>query len=196
MFTKISRYRKLPEVTVIDSRGRRFNAKALRLLPQVSGRFAHTVTTLDRLDHLAHQYYKQPRKWWRICDANPEVMSPQALLGKEPVITQRFPLTVKEDKLSPPWAELCQQLLQQVGVEDIQILEEIQLVKKAVTEGGKPVIIDTEDYQRAVLITYNQLNVDSQQLIDLIEQAGFKSQPPETLSRIGQSITIPADSTE
>ena len=68
-------------------------SKTLRLLPQVSGTFRHTVEDVDRLDHLAYKYYQQPRKWWRISDANPEFLSPQALLGKEPIVTDRFPVT-------------------------------------------------------------------------------------------------------
>ena len=86
MFSKISRYRKLPDVVTIDVQGRRLESKSLRLLPEVTGIFLHTVESGDRLDHLAYKYYKQPRKWWRICDANPEFPSPQALLGKESIV--------------------------------------------------------------------------------------------------------------
>ena len=93
MFSKISRYRTLPDVVTTDARGRTVSSKALRPLPTVSGTFLHTVEGVDRLEHLAFKYYQQPRNWWRICDANPEFMSPQGLLGKEPVVTARFPLT-------------------------------------------------------------------------------------------------------
>lgn len=79
MFSRISRYRKLADVVTTDAKGRKLASKSLRLPPEVSGTFLHTVEEVDRLDHLAYKYYKQPRKWWRICDANPEFMSPQAL---------------------------------------------------------------------------------------------------------------------
>ena len=82
MFSRISRYRKLPDIVTTDSHGRTLPSKTLRLLPQVAGTFRHTVEDVDRLDHLAYKYYQQPRKWWRIVDANPEFMSPQALWAR------------------------------------------------------------------------------------------------------------------
>ena len=64
MFSKISRYRKLPDTVSSDARGRSLQSKTLRLLPEVSGEFRHTVEEVDRLDHLAYKYYRQSRKWW------------------------------------------------------------------------------------------------------------------------------------
>jgi len=34
----------------------------------------HTLKATDRLDALALHYYNDPRKWWRILDANPELL--------------------------------------------------------------------------------------------------------------------------
>jgi len=34
----------------------------------------HTLTAMDRLDLLALHYYNDARLWWRILDANPEVL--------------------------------------------------------------------------------------------------------------------------
>jgi hypothetical protein len=93
MFASFSRYRKLPDVVTTDAKGRTLASKALRRLPSVSGTFQHTVADGDRLDHLTFKYYQQPTKWWRISDANPVFLSPQDLLGKEPVVTDRFPVT-------------------------------------------------------------------------------------------------------
>ena len=78
MFSKISRYRKVPIVTAPDALGRLLAATDLRLLPNVSGDFRHTVDAGDRLDQLAYKYYSQPLQWWNICDANPEFLSPLA----------------------------------------------------------------------------------------------------------------------
>lgn len=115
MFAKLSRYRRLPDVVTTDAKGRTLRSKSVRLLPQVSGDFFHTVEEIDRLDHLAHKYYRQPRKWWRICDANPAFTSPQALLGGEPLVTARFPLTFTVPH--PPWAEVLEELSETVGVD-------------------------------------------------------------------------------
>ena len=103
MFSKISRYRKVPDVTAPDARGRMLAAKDLRLLPDVTGTFRHTVDGGDRLDQLAYKYYGQPLHWWNICDANPEFLSPLALLAKDPIVTARFPVTVASEP--PPWAD-------------------------------------------------------------------------------------------
>jgi hypothetical protein len=115
MFSKISRYRNLPDVAVQDAKGRVLSARSLRLQPEVSGTFRHTVEEADRLDHLAFKYYDQPRDWWRIADGNPEFLSPQALLGDEPRSTIRLPL--RWEGPSPPWSELLRALQQRPGVE-------------------------------------------------------------------------------
>src|SRR6059058_44650 len=104
MFAKISRYRKVPDVVTVDGQGRMLASKDLRMLPEVTGTFRHTVEAGDRLDHLGYKYYDQPRKWWHICDANPQFLSPQALVDQDAVVTARFPLTVAGGE--PPWAAL------------------------------------------------------------------------------------------
>lgn len=159
MFSKISRYRKLPDIVTTDVKGRNSESKSLRLLPEVSGTFLHTVEEVDRLDHLAFKFYRQPRKWWRICDANPEFMSPQALLGKEPIVTYRFPLTPAVNGVHPPWAELLKQLGEIVGVENLQVVEEVQLLS------------ETQTYERAIIVTYNQMNVNAGELAGVITAA-------------------------
>ncbi|MGD9157547.1 MAG: hypothetical protein PVG39_04005 [Desulfobacteraceae bacterium] len=115
MFSKISRYNKLPDITITDSSNRILKSKALRLSPGVSGKFLHTVEETDRLDHLAYKYYKQPQKWWRICDANSEYMSPRSLLGKDSIKTTLFPL-VWEGSF-PPWSDLLKILFENIGIE-------------------------------------------------------------------------------
>ena len=39
------------------------------LLP-IDEAFALTATATDRLDLLAHRFYRDPTKFWRICDAS------------------------------------------------------------------------------------------------------------------------------
>jgi nucleoid-associated protein YgaU len=38
------------------------------------GVLEHTVRLGDRLDRLARHYYNDDRLWWRILDANPEIL--------------------------------------------------------------------------------------------------------------------------
>lgn len=117
MFSKTSRYYKLENTAKPDSGGRVFESKALRLLPDVSGQFEHVVEDTDRLDNLAYKYYKKPRQWWRLCDGNPEFISPRGLLGKEPARLTRFDL--QWDGLIPPWHELRTGLERQLGVDGV-----------------------------------------------------------------------------
>lgn len=115
MFSRISRYRGLPDVVVPDARGRAVESKSLRLLPDAEGALLHTVEEGDRLDHLAHRYFGQPRSWWHIVDANPEFLSPQALLGNEPETVVEIPVEWKG--ATPPWSGLLRALRGTPGVE-------------------------------------------------------------------------------
>jgi hypothetical protein len=195
MFSKGSRYRSLPDVVTTDSRGRSLRSRAIRLLPEVEGSFRHTVDEGDRLDHLAYRYYKQPRKWWRICDANPGVMSPLALLGKERLVSHRFPLSWDDGDGQPPWAELRQQLQARVGVVDLQLVEEVKLIPiPEVPEAGQePVTVIRETCHRAVIVVHNDLNVSATELTGVIESTGFEADKPELVGRVGKSIVIPPD---
>lgn len=191
MFSKISRYRKLSDVVTTDVKGRSLESRSLRLLPQVSGTFLHTVEEMDRLDHLAYKYYKQPRKWWRICDANAEFMSPRALLGKEPIVTYRFDLTWDDEAGQPPWADLRRQLIEKVGVLDVKIVENVQLVQDVQTIGNKQVTVYVESYRRSVIVTHNQMNVSSKDLGDIMAAVGFTIVQPVKIGRLSKNIIIP-----
>ncbi len=194
MFSKISRYRTLPDMVTTDARGRTVSSRALRLLPPVSGTFLHTVEGVDRLEHLAFKYYQQPRSWWHICDANPAFMAPQALLGKEPVVSARFSLTLRAEDDLPPWAELLGQLAAVVGVERVQVVEEeVELVQQQRDVAGTRVTVVVPRYERAVIVTYNQMNVDAGELAKVIARSGFSVGPPEPIGRVGKPIIIPPD---
>jgi hypothetical protein len=193
MFSRISRYRELPDTVTTDSQGRTLPSKTVRLLPPVLGTFRHTVEEVDRLDHLAFKYYQQPQKWWRIVDANPEFLSPQALLGKEPIVTERFPLTPSGGGTLPLWSRLVRDLAACVGVEGVKVVEEIHLVPQAQTVAGRPDTVYVEQFERAVVVTYNQMNVSAGDLASIMTAAGFGSSQPERLGRLGKQIIIPRD---
>lgn len=193
MFSRISRYHKLPDVVTTDSSGRTLASKTLRRLPQVSGTFAHTVEDGDRLDHLAYKYYQQSRNWWRMNDANPEFLSPQALLGKEPIVTDRFSVTFAGAQ--PPWITVVRNLTQQVGVEAVIVVEDLHLTTQQVSVAGQTVIVNVEQFERAILVTYNQLNILASALASVMTASGFVVRPPERIGRVGVEIIIPRNVT-
>jgi hypothetical protein len=193
MFSRISRYRTLPDIVTTDAEGRALVSKTLRPPPEAPGTLRHTVADTDRLDHLAYKYYRQPTKWWQLSDANPRFLSPQALLGKEPIVTDRFP--VEFDGARPPWPTLVRNLTQQVGVEEVEVVEEIRLAPRAEIVGGQSVILHSEQFERAILVTYNQLNTNAGDLTGIFAAAGFTVRTPERLGRVGGQIIIPRDVT-
>ena len=79
MFFKGSRYEKVGEYTPPDITGKKIKVKRIRPIPPTPGRFLHTVREGDRLDLLASKYYGNPKKFWRICDANNELYSDDLL---------------------------------------------------------------------------------------------------------------------
>lgn len=119
MFSRISRYRDLPDVVTVDRRGRAVRSRSLRLAEPAPGVLVHTLEEGDRLDHLAHRYYGQPRSWWRIVDANPEFLSPHALVGREP--RGRIVVPLEWAGAAPPWAGLLRALRDTVGVEEAAV---------------------------------------------------------------------------
>ena len=199
MFSKSSRYRKLSTIVTIDASGRRVESTDHRQIPIVSGIFSHTIETIDRLDHLAYKYYKQSKKWWRICDANPEFMSPNALLGIDPMHTTHIPLAFTNPTAQPPWAQLQRQISQIVGVKDLQILEELTLVEEEQLINGTTVTVHVPHYTRALVIIHNKINVKAEMLIEatttILSSAGFTNDveigQPQSVGRIGKPIIIP-----
>ena len=188
MYSKISRYRKLSSVAALDAQGRTLAATDLRLLPAVTGTFRHTVESGNRLDQLAYTYYSQPLQWWNICDANPQFLSPLALLGQDAIVTTSFPVTVSG---TPPWAALFPSVRGLLGVEDVEIEEDTQLVPTQVTVAGQTITVLTETFARAVLVTYNRLNISAATIAASIEAAGFVVAPFADVGQVGQDIVIP-----
>ncbi|WP_435592817.1 hypothetical protein [Nocardia sp. bgisy118] len=161
-------------MAVPDAAGRVFPAKAIRPLPEVAGRLYHTVQAGDRLDQLAFTYYGRPLDYWRICDANPEFLSPVALIGMEPIGTTEFP--VKAAVADLPWARLLAALADTVGVEGVRL----------VTDGT------SLRGQRTVAVTHNRATIDVPLLAKVIDKAGFEPGPSVRRGRLGQPIAIPA----
>ncbi len=190
MFSKISRYRKLPNVVAPDAEGRQLPSRELRLLPAVTGTYLHTVTAGDRLDQLANQYYSQPLQWWNIADANPNFLSPLSLLGQGAVLTTRFPVSVRRGL--PFWSNLVPVLKAIIGVEDVKVEEEVQLVQQQVTTGGQTITAWVEQVAWVVVVTYNGVNVTAAALAQAIATTGnFDVMPFVSVGQIGQGIIIP-----
>jgi hypothetical protein len=105
------------EVLRIDASGRELVVTDLRRRPARAGTYQHTIEDGDRLDHLGQRYYRRPDRWWEICDANPEVLSPLRLLGQEPLRTLRIAVPAKNPV--PPWPAVLADLRARPGVEQV-----------------------------------------------------------------------------
>jgi hypothetical protein len=192
MFSKISRYKKIEDVVVVGRDGKLAASKALRLIPEVDGEFLHTVEENDRLDHLAYKYYKQPRKWWRICDANPDYPFPPALLGKDTMVDERFPLIIDNEDDEPIWSGVLTDLNGLVGVEHVRVVkEEVDLVERIETIGSETVALTVPLYRYTMIVRYNGMILDSAQLMDRMASLDLVVGPPERVGRVGKTIVIP-----
>jgi hypothetical protein len=80
MFFPGSRYEKVAD-DQIALEGRVIVFKKTRFIPETTGLVGHSVTQGERLDHIAHQFYKEPDRFWRICDAN-RAMWPDDLVAE------------------------------------------------------------------------------------------------------------------
>jgi hypothetical protein len=171
MLSRLSRYHGLPDVVDHDPRhlGRVVVGKDLRPVPDVDGTYEHTLADGDRLDQLAFTYYQQPRKWWRICDANPDFPSPLELVGRGPLRTLRLALGAPDDRSA--WAELIGALRAEPGIDRFRFLAD----------------------PLAVEITYNRYVVGEEALIARVAAKGFRPTEPQTIGRAGKRITIPPD---
>ena len=90
MFFKGSRYEKVPEATCIDANGRLVRHKTTRFIADPVALSGHRVQSGERLDQIAWQHFRDPARFWRICDAN-RALSPDALLKEGAIL--RIPAT-------------------------------------------------------------------------------------------------------
>ncbi len=195
MFSKLSRYRPLPNAVTVDVGGASAESKTLRLLPAVTGTQQHTVEETDRLDHLAYKYYRQTTRWWRICDANPEIESPLALLGAGPVVTYRIPLGTGAAGDGFPWSALRSAVAALAGVEEVAAVEE-PIAPVDVREPGGLYPVYEGRYGRALLVRFNRLATAIEEVsvavTGVMDAAGLDSGQPAEIGRVGKPITIPS----
>ena len=79
MFFKGSRYEKIDTNAITDSTGRVLVYKKIRFIPPTQGVVGYSVRQGDRLDQIANRSFRDPQRFWRVCDAN-EAMWPDDLL--------------------------------------------------------------------------------------------------------------------
>jgi hypothetical protein len=82
MFFKGSRYAPVPENTLIDTSGRVLRYKTTRFIAPAPAQVGHILSDGERVEHVAYFYYRDPERFWRICDTN-QVMDPDEL-NKDP----------------------------------------------------------------------------------------------------------------
>lgn len=70
MFFKGSRYANVGENELTDRGGLVVHYKKVRFIANTLGLMTRVVTQGERLDHIAHDYFKDSERFWRICDAN------------------------------------------------------------------------------------------------------------------------------
>jgi hypothetical protein len=70
MFAKGSRYENTLENEITDASGRVIRYKTTRFIPPTPAQVGHIISADERLDHIAFFYYRDPERFWRICDAN------------------------------------------------------------------------------------------------------------------------------
>lgn len=81
-----------------------------------------------------------------------------------------------------------------VGVEDLKVEEKVVLVEEARTVEEQQITVYVEQFERAVIVTYNQMNVSAEALAAAMSDVGFEVGEPEDIGRVGKQIVIPPDS--
>lgn len=86
MIDKTSRYAKVATFSAEDASGETTVLLELREIPATTGVFYHTPAQGERLDHLAARYFRDPRQFWKICDAS-DVLDPfDVVLAGRPLL--------------------------------------------------------------------------------------------------------------
>jgi hypothetical protein len=85
MIDRKSRYRTTPVLTVDDGHGATQPLLDLRETPQTPAVLEIMPTDSDRLDLLAARYYRDPTRFWRICDASSELDPFEVLAPGDPL---------------------------------------------------------------------------------------------------------------
>ena len=80
MFFDGSRYLRVGDYSVEESDGSKRTLKRTREPLALDVAQTYQVKEGDRLDLLAFKFYRNPRKWWLLADANPQCLAPEELL--------------------------------------------------------------------------------------------------------------------
>jgi len=167
MFFKGSRYKDLPKISSTDAKGQTARSKTLRWIQDTAGTFSHTLNQTDRLDLLAYKYYGNPKKWWLICDANPDFALPTDLLGRNPIVQEIFYLEPLAGENT--WPILIRALQELRGIREVQ----------------------ADIFQATLNVTYNRKELDRGGITNVVTAQGFTVKTISKKERIGQKITIP-----
>lgn len=81
MFFKGSRYARVGEHQIVNAQGRVIRYKTIRFIAESPAQMGHRVYQGERLDRIAHRYYQDSERFWRICDAN-RAMWPDDLVAE------------------------------------------------------------------------------------------------------------------
>lgn len=74
MPVKGSRYKDAQQFYAYDAQLPLFQGSRARSIARATGVLEYTVKDGDRLDLLALYFYSDSRKWWRLLDANPQIL--------------------------------------------------------------------------------------------------------------------------
>jgi nucleoid-associated protein YgaU len=85
MIDRRSRYTGVPVLAADDGRSGTDQVLDLRATPPTPSVLSIVVTDADRLDLLAFRYYRDPTRFWRICDATTELDPFDVLVPGDPV---------------------------------------------------------------------------------------------------------------
>ncbi len=73
MFFKGSRYEKVKNYKFKRIDGSEIVIRQKRKIPEPAAKLIHTVQEGERTDILAHRYYNDPLKFWKLADGNSEM---------------------------------------------------------------------------------------------------------------------------
>jgi hypothetical protein len=79
VFFKGSRYAEVPTLEYHAADGRVIPYTARRIIPPTPGLVQHIVDDGERPDHIAFEHFRDPERFWRLCDAN-LTMHPEELV--------------------------------------------------------------------------------------------------------------------
>jgi hypothetical protein len=73
MFDKTSRYAKVGTFVATDATGATLTVLQLRQVPATTGFFFYAPNEGERLDHLGQTYFRDPKLYWKMCDASDQL---------------------------------------------------------------------------------------------------------------------------